>query len=162
MADATHLMPLAADALGVPPEATAHDRRTAFLWRLDEEGYAPSAEALESAALLGIVPQEGELSPALEAKFERLFVERLDQFAGDYWDIEPDARRAEWQALDGLARPMPKHHARLRELSAGLELKLPADPDEIFGPVLRCLETAYILPSARRARRLEEIQQQEG
>ncbi|WP_020472046.1 hypothetical protein [Zavarzinella formosa] len=162
MAAGTHLISLAEATLCVPADASADSRRNVFLSLLDEENYIPSTEALESAAVLGILPWEGVETPALVSKFEQVFNERLEKFVGEYWDLEPDQRRAEWEILNGSSEPFPKHRLRLRDLQAGLHLKMPPDLDNIFTAVARCLETAYLLPLTMRADRVAEICEQEN
>ncbi|WP_020472045.1 hypothetical protein [Zavarzinella formosa] len=162
MAAGNHLISLASSTLGVPANAADADRRTSFLWRLDETDYMPTADVLESAGVLGILSRDGEVCPVLQARFERDFHEQVGQFVGDYWELDQDDRRAEWNRLNQLSESLPKYRARLHDLSAGLGLEWPEDLEERLQTVVHCVEQVFVLPRAMRADRLEELCREEG
>ena len=159
MADAYHLIPAAETCLGVDADTPA---ATAFLRRLAEADGMPSAEQVEAAAVLGFLARDGEEFPALEARADRLFAERLEEFLAVYWETDPDARAAAWDDLSRLGGHVPRHRFRLDELRAGLAVSLPADEDPRYDPVLRVLETAFLAPVAARAFELSAARRKAG
>lgn len=159
MAAAPHLTAAAETCLGVDATVPA---KTTFLRRLDEVACLPSPEQVEAAGLLGLVARDGDEFPALDARVERQFLARLDDFLGRYWETAPADREAEWQSLSALAGHIPKYEFRLRELQAGLTLTLPADVDDQMAPVVRGLEVAFLQPAAQRSRTLADIRRRAG
>ncbi len=159
MAEAYHLIPAAETCLGVDADTPA---ATTFLRRLAEADGMPSPEQVEAAAVLGVLARDGEEFPALEARAERLFAERLEEFVTAYWETAPDARAAAWEDLSRLGGHVPRHRFRLDELRAGLAVSLPADEDPRYDPVLRVLETAFLAPVAARAFELSAARRKAG
>jgi len=159
MAAAPHLTTAAEACLGVDAAVPA---KITFLRRLDEVACLPSQEQVEAAGLLGLVARDGDEFPALEARVERQFLARLDDFLGRYWDLAPTDRDAEWQSLSALGGHIPKYEFRLRELQTGLTLTLPAAADGQMDSVVRGLEVAFLQPAAQRGRTLADIRQRAG
>lgn len=145
-----HLFPTAKSVLGVPGDASLSDCKQAFLWRLEEEGCNPSPDLVEAASLLGVIDGKAASYSLLQNRFENKLNQSLDDFIGDYWNLNPANRRAEWERLSGISETLPRQGKRISDLNHGLNLEIPTDDDRVFEPVILCLNRAYLAPTTIR------------
>jgi hypothetical protein len=148
----------AAAQLGVAPDASPEEARSAFLRRLPEEDFVPPAAwAWAVRVLCGDRP--GPWQSAADAEAARAAGEGLrdevEEFAGRFWALQPAERRARWDGLVARAAFSPPLRARLDAVAAGLDV--PA-PGPARGDDLRAAELArrvgelFVLRPGPRAR----------
>jgi len=113
----------ATDQLGLPPTATAGAARTLLRDRLRDEDFVPPLRWQQAVQVLGEKRAPGQLPPATVLHDEeRRLDEVVSEFAGKFFTLPVDERRARWQELldQGLAQPLIQQ--RLRALEPGLKV----------------------------------------
>jgi hypothetical protein len=84
-----------------------------------------------------------------EEAVENLRLE-IEQFARDYWSLEPAERLAEWRNLTQRAGDAANGE-RLADLQAGLKLTVNALPDQATDSVAALARELFVLPARERA-----------
>ncbi|MBA4064903.1 MAG: hypothetical protein C0501_14550 [Isosphaera sp.] len=135
----------AAEALGLPPGATAAEAAAAFLAGLPAAGFvpAPARVAAVNALAGATVPADPDEDDGAAAEVEA--------FAREFWSVAPAARRTAWDALRAGVGDGPVS-ARLLDLQPGLDV----DPDPVPpGPaaeeVAALVKELFVLPPRERA-----------
>jgi hypothetical protein len=84
---------------------------------------------------------------------ERALHAEIDAFAGEYFQLEPEARAARWRNLLAKSADFPSPALRLRRLEPGLEtVAPPADAEPVLASLAAYLMEIFTLPPDERAR----------
>jgi hypothetical protein len=146
----------AADQLGLPPQASPDEARSAFLKRLDRADFVPPPQWSAALALLGVGSHhDGPAISGREAGDEFLSTslrDEVDAFSRTFWSLPPAERARQWQEL--IARcegelALTKH---LRHLERGLSVEMGEIPnDELSARLAERLRALFVLRLNERA-----------
>src|SRR5262249_11332930 len=124
----------AARELGLDAHADPAAARAEFLRRLPEVEWVPPATWPVAVEVLSGWAQPTSMTPAREGALhthERQLREEVDAFTWRFFQMPPDKRRQQWQALSVRCREYPALAAWLGHLETGLAVAedLPQAPD---------------------------------
>ncbi len=113
----------AAEQLSVPPDSSPQETTSAFLRRLAEEDFVPPP-ALRMAWEIASARWPAQRSPPawLDEPRETELRGRIEQFAGQFFNLPPEQRKAQWERLAREAEQWPRLEIRLRRLEPGLNV----------------------------------------
>src|SRR5437870_4373578 len=89
----------AADQLDLDAAARPEEVRAQFLRRLPDEDFLPPLAWQEAAALLDGLPAPATPPEDAVAEMAESLREEVESFAGQFFALRPDERRARWQTL---------------------------------------------------------------
>lgn len=136
--------------LGAPATATPDEARAAFLRALPDAEFVPytgSAAALNALAGTAVPVGDGETArETVRAEVAAL--------AAGFWELDPPARRAAWEALK--ARTTGGDAARLRALEPGLTVVTDPLPNPEAEELAQLVRELFVLPPRARGLRRNE------
>lgn len=155
----------AANLLGLPPDTTRDEARTAILRRLPEEQFLPPTDWRSAWDVLATPPSAAMPSSPIAWYVEDGQLRRqLAEFVDKFWEHELVERRQHWQELLDRAAEHPLVVARLRRLEPGLDVSAATVGDEPTAELAAEVRAQFVLPvtaaATRRRRFLERVRGQ--
>jgi len=156
----------AAKQLGISSDALPEAARAAFLRRLPEEEFVPGPALVDAARALGVIGvNNSRYSGAHLTAFreeENALRSEVEEFAGSYWKMPPDARSEQWTNLRNRARDLVSYRSlmRLRDLEGGLAVngpELPSEGDPNTRELARRVCGLYVLRPIAQAREWQAL-----
>ena len=113
----------ATEQLELPVDATTAQARAVLRDRLRDEDFVPPLRWQQAVQVLSEKRAPGQLPPAAVLfDEERRLLEEVGVFAGKFFELPPDERRARWQELLDQSVAQPLVQRRLRALEIGLRV----------------------------------------
>jgi len=150
----------AAEQLGVPPESAPEVCTTAFLRRLAEEDFVPPPRLRQAWEFAARGSSEGRPTlPWLDSAAEEDLRGRVEEFAGQFFNLPPEQRSALWERLYADARRWPRLETRLRQLKPGLTVEFAPLPalGVREAKLIQWIRELFPLPLDERAQRRREM-----
>jgi hypothetical protein len=154
--------------LKVGPEASAAQVRAAALAALPDEEFVPPESWQHALRLLSRPREQRPASAAALRDYTDELRSEVEEFAADFFDLDPPERRRQWQALCDRAGGFAPVAARLGLLERGLDIdraSLPTEPPRVAELANEVCDLFVLRPAARAARRrafLQGIRTSEG
>jgi hypothetical protein len=156
-----------AEQLGIGPDASSAEARTALIKRLSEASFVPPEIWYEAAHTFGVAANRVAFcrGRAFRAEAAAALRNELDDFRERFWDLDPAARMERSQDLAARCAIEPMLARQVKQLAGGLELDVRpiAALDGRPGQLARELLAQFVLrPADRAARRRAWVAQAEG
>ena len=150
----------AAAQLGVPPESSPEVCTTAFLRRLAEEDFVPPPRLKDAWQF--VTRGSSDSRPALpwiDSDAESELSGRIEEFAGQFFNLPPEQRSAHWERLYAEAQQWPRLETRLRRLKPGLTIEFKPLPTLSLreAKLIQWIRELFPLPMEERAVRRRQM-----